>query len=181
MDFVDDATGEVFGPEGLAQRHPNVSFAWPPTAESLAPFGIALLHATPAPRPGPYQRVRRDGAVKQKGRWVIRWAVEDVTDPDERARIERDHALSCRLWVEGMTAQRLNDEAKARGYDSIHAAALRAAYPGPYRAEGIALATWMDACWAAAYALLPTLAIGMDHADVAAALDAKLPPAPPAS
>lgn len=34
-----------------------------------------------------------------------------------------------------------------RGYDSRITCALRAAYPGPYQAEGLAFAQWMDACY----------------------------------
>jgi len=37
--------------------------------------------------------------------------------------------------------------AKERGYDTRVTCALRAAYPGPYQAEGLAFAQWMDACY----------------------------------
>lgn len=40
----------------------------------------------------------------------------------------------------------LDNAAIARRYDSIHTAALRAGYPGPYHDEGKALAIWMDEC-----------------------------------
>lgn len=45
----------------------------------------------------------------------------------------------------------LDDVAKQRRYDSRVTCSLRAGYPGPFQAEGIAFATWMDACNAAAY------------------------------
>lgn len=48
----------------------------------------------------------------------------------------------------------LNAPAQAKGYDSIHTAALRAAYPGPWHDEGLAFATWMDACNATGYQIL---------------------------
>jgi hypothetical protein len=40
-------------------------------------------------------------------------------------------------------------DAKARecGYDNRITCALRAAYPGPYQAEGLAFAVWMDTCY----------------------------------
>ncbi len=179
MDFVDIKTGEVLAPADLAARHPNVSFAWPPTDESLAPFGIGILHPSPAPAVGLYQRRVRDGAAQDaQGVWRMRWAVQEVTDPQERASILRVAVLSQRLWVEGMVRERLDTEAKRRGYDTIQSAALRAAYPGPYQAEGLALASWMDGCWAAAYALLADFAPEMGLEQVQAALDASLP-APP--
>lgn len=48
----------------------------------------------------------------------------------------------------------LNAAARSKKYDSIHTAALRAGYPGPYQAEGIAFAQWMDACNASGYQIL---------------------------
>lgn len=54
----------------------------------------------------------------------------------------------------------LNDAAKARRYDSIHTAALRAGYPGPFHDEGVAFATWMDACNAAGYRILAEIESG---------------------
>lgn len=55
----------------------------------------------------------------------------------------------------------LNAAARARRYDSIHTAALRAAYPGPWHAEGLAFAQWMDACNVAGYALLAEVEAGI--------------------
>lgn len=54
----------------------------------------------------------------------------------------------------------LNAAARARRYDSIHTAALRAAYPGPWQAEGLAFAQWMDACNVAGYTLLAEVEAG---------------------
>lgn len=48
----------------------------------------------------------------------------------------------------------LNAAAKSRRYDSIHTAALRAGYPGPFHDEGVAFAQWMDACNAAGYQIM---------------------------
>lgn len=48
----------------------------------------------------------------------------------------------------------LNAAAKARRYDSIHTAALRAGYPGPFHDEGVAFAQWMDQCNASGYQIM---------------------------
>ena len=48
----------------------------------------------------------------------------------------------------------LDATAKARGYDGIKSAALRAGYPGPFHDEGVAFATWMDSVYATCYQLL---------------------------
>lgn len=50
--------------------------------------------------------------------------------------------------------QFLNAAARARNYDSIHTASLRAAYPGPWHDEGVAYATWMDTVNVLGYQIL---------------------------
>lgn len=42
-------------------------------------------------------------------------------------------------------------EAQSHRYDNRFTCALRAGYPGPFQAEGIAFAVWMDDCNAYAY------------------------------
>jgi len=42
----------------------------------------------------------------------------------------------------------IDAEAKSHGYDSRITCALRAGYAGPFQAEGIAFASWMDGCYA---------------------------------
>ena len=61
--------------------------------------------------------------------------------------------------------QRAHDEhlqaaAKARRYDSIHTAALRAGYAGPFQAQGVAYAQWMDDCNAAGYQIMAEVESG---------------------
>ena len=54
----------------------------------------------------------------------------------------------------------LDSAAKARRYDSIQSAALRSAYSGPFHAEGVAYATWMDVCNAFGYQVMAEIAEG---------------------
>lgn len=54
----------------------------------------------------------------------------------------------------------LNAAAGARRYDSIHTAALRAGYPGPFHDEGLAFAQWMDAVNAKCYEVLAQFEAG---------------------
>lgn len=44
-----------------------------------------------------------------------------------------------------------DEVAKVKRYDSRFTCTLRAGYPGPFQAEGIAFATWMDNCNAYGY------------------------------
>ncbi len=50
--------------------------------------------------------------------------------------------------------------AAERRYTSRFTCALRAGYPGPFQAEGIAFASWMDACNAYAYEVLAAVLSG---------------------
>ena len=54
----------------------------------------------------------------------------------------------------------LDATAGERRYDNRIICALRAGYPGPFQAEGIAFAGWMDQCNALAYSLLAEVAAG---------------------
>lgn len=56
--------------------------------------------------------------------------------------------------------EHLNAAARLKRYDSIGTAALRAGYPGPFRAEGLAFATWMDAAYAKCYEVLAKVQVG---------------------
>lgn len=54
----------------------------------------------------------------------------------------------------------LDAVARLYRYDNRFTFALRAAYPGPWQAEGAAFAQWMDACNAQAFALLQEVLAG---------------------
>lgn len=54
----------------------------------------------------------------------------------------------------------LDKVAAERRYDNRITCSLRAGYPGPYQAEGIAFATWMDTCLYSAYELLQKIQAG---------------------
>lgn len=70
----------------------------------------------------------------------------------------------------------LDAAAKAKRYDDIRSAALRAGYPGPFQAEGIAFAQWMDACWSKCYEVLAAVNAGeRDEPTVDELLD-EMPP-----
>lgn len=54
----------------------------------------------------------------------------------------------------------LDATARQHRYDNRVTCALRAGYPGPFQAEGIAFAAWMDQCYALAYSLLAEVVAG---------------------
>lgn len=61
---------------------------------------------------------------------------------------------------EGDLDLHIDTVARAHRYSDRFTFALRAGYPGPYQAEGIAFAQWMDDCNAQAYALLTAVKVG---------------------
>ena len=77
--------------------------------------------------------------------------------------------------LETAVQSHLNAAAKTHGYDDIKSAALRAGYPGPFRDEGVAYATWMDGCWAHCYQVLAAVQAGARTIPTAADLIAELP------
>lgn len=56
--------------------------------------------------------------------------------------------------------QHIDAAAHAKRYTDRFTFALRAGYPGPYHAEGVAFAQWMDDCNAQAYQLLQNVQAG---------------------
>jgi len=70
----------------------------------------------------------------------------------------------------------LNAAARDRRYDSIHTAALRAAFEGPFHAEGVAFANWMDACNAVGYQIMDEIQAGVRPPMSIAEYLAMLPP-----
>lgn len=62
-----------------------------------------------------------------------------------------------------------------RSYESRITAAVRAGYPGPFQAEGIAFASWMDHCNAACYQIMADVISGKRPLMTFEALVAELP------
>ena len=70
---------------------------------------------------------------------------------------------------------RLDAEARTHRYDNRINCALRAGYAGPYHAEGVAFAQWMDSCNAAGYAILEDFQAGRIPQPTVAEVIATLP------
>lgn len=78
-------------------------------------------------------------------------ALEDPPEPTEDQVIAMYTAAMDRLF--DVTAQ-------AKRYDNRVTCALRAGYPGPFQAEGLAFAQWMDECNALGYSILAEVKSG---------------------
>ena len=81
--------------------------------------------------------------------------VEATYVPPEPPSIEKQIAV-----FDAALVAHLDATARERRYDNRVTCALRAGYPGPFQAEGIAFAGWMDQCNALAYNLLAEVVAG---------------------
>lgn len=82
-------------------------------------------------------------------------AGNEAASPPEPTLEER-----ARILLAGVDAH-LNSAAKAKNYDSIVTAALRAALPAsPFHAEGLIFGNWMDQVYAACYAIMAQVQSG---------------------
>lgn len=71
--------------------------------------------------------------------------------------------------------QHLDAAAQSRRYNDRFTFALRAGYPGPYHAEAVVFAAWMDDCNAQAYQLLQDVQAGTATLPTVEAFIAALP------
>ena len=84
------------------------------------------------------------------------WTTIKIEEPAVPEKTEEQLILE----IQSAVASHLDIPAKEKLYDSVHTAALRAGFVGPFQAEGIAFATWMDACWIKCYELLAEVKAG---------------------
>lgn len=69
----------------------------------------------------------------------------------------------------------LDSVAKQRRYDDRYTCSLRAGFDGPFKAEGLAFAAWMDACNIKAYAILAECIAGQRPIPTEEELVAEMP------
>jgi hypothetical protein len=86
-----------------------------------------------------------------------------------------DKAFADKKLLEIAVQKHLDKAAQAQGYDNIHSASIRAGYVGPFQAEGIKFASWMDSCWAKAYEVLAEVEANSRTIPTAEELVAELP------
>lgn len=117
------------------------------TKEVANSYGADIVTVNPEPTPVPFCRITSEVIMDEMGCWRKVWSVTEVADPEERATFQIEFEKQLTKDVKAAVQAMLDEEAQKRDYDTIHTAALRAGYPGPFHEEGVQYAMWMDACW----------------------------------
>jgi len=104
----------------------------------------------------------------------VEWCVKHTPAQPPGTTLEE----RAKVLLAGVDAH-LNAAARAKGYDNILSAAVRAALPGsPFHADGVAFGTWMDQVYATCYQLMAAVQAGEAEEPTLEQLIAMLPAAP---
>lgn len=124
-----------------------------------------------------YDQVQMDmlaadlGADLAEYQWIIDEVnanfIQPVVIPKTDAEIVTELTLALEAYYD--------EKARDKRYDNRLTCALRAGYIGPFQAEGIAFATWMDTCNAYGYQVLAECLAGTRTTPTEAELIAELP------
>ena len=107
-------------------------------------FRVVPLLATEPPSFDPItQTCIRDGCKQVAGQWQYNWRIDDLSSEQNEANQSSYIANLLATYVNALT-NHLDSIAQSRNYDNRITCSVRAAYPGPYQAEGIAFGSWMD-------------------------------------
>lgn len=134
--YVNKDTGQNVSLDELAEQL-NCSIPANPDAAAQDALGVTELVQTPAPSPCHHQ----GSNALVGGEWTTTW----LAPSDEEMR-----AIALATHTSALEAH-YDTAAREKKYDNRLTCALRAGYPGPFQAEGIAFAVWMDSCNAYGY------------------------------
>lgn len=153
-------TGQVCEETEFRQLRPELADVEILTEALANANGADVVTVNAQPVVNPLCRVIGEIVMTDEGKWIKRWRVEQITDPDELARLQTEIEKQLTKECKDAVQKLLDTEAQKRDYDNIQSAALRAGYPGPFHGEGVRYASWMDACWAKCYEILAQVKAG---------------------
>lgn len=137
---------------------------------------LAALGAPGAPQRWLFQGSAGEVTVFFDGT-VTAQSVQTVLDAHLAAAPARGQKATEDAFAAAVQAY-MNAKAQTRSWDDIRSAALRAGYPGPFHDEGVAWATWMDACWAHCYQAMADVLAGVRTMPTTDQLIAEFPAVP---
>ena len=170
------SSGKIINEYGVSAAFPLTSW---PIAESIIPSmldgtGCDIVSVVTEPVPAPYQSVSRDGVEQIDGAWRQKWIIRKFTADEIAVTVKAETAAKIKSYSVAMQAF-FDHKAAEKNYDSRLTCTLRAGYAGPYQAEGLAFALWMDACNVHAYTVLSQVQAGKRETPTVDVLLAELP------
>lgn len=102
----------------------------------------------------------RDGCELVNGQWQYKWRIDELSAEQIAANQVTKTAALLATYVNALT-NHLDVVAQSHNYDNRITCSVRAAYPGPYQAEGIAFGSWMDQCNQIGYQMLADYQTGL--------------------
>ena len=168
-------TGETISEYGVSATFPET--LWPSPEKiipEMLPEGCVVVIETVTPAVGRHQSVSRDGIEKVGEQWLQKWLVRDWTVAEVKAATVAATGELIQSFTSALE-DHYDHTAQSRQYDNRLTCTLRAGYPGPFQAEGLAFALWMDTCNAYGYAALRDVQAGARAAPSVDDLLAELP------
>lgn len=146
---------------------PNISFP----AAFVPPTGYEMVFRTPRPTHDPltHSVVETLPVKTGNGHWEQRWNVVQLSPSQAQQNQQKAQQEMIARFDAGLTAH-LDKVAQSKKYDNRITCMVRAGFPGPFQAEGMAFAAWADQCNMFAYTLMQQVMTG--QAPAPASVDA---------
>lgn len=175
--WINPTTQQIYATHSdIRSAFPQVSLPSEISDVAIAELDILPLTVTEQLAFNPLtQTCIRDGCELVEGQWQYKWRIDDLT-PEQIAENEATYKANLLAsYVNAITAH-LDAVAQTRNYDNRITCSVRAAYPGPFQAEGIAFGTWMDNCNATGYKMVADYEAWLIPLPTIAEMIASLPP-----
>lgn len=153
--YYEISTSKVFADlKSFYSTHRDTSFGDLGTPEGLEAAGLAIVKdARPGYDPQTEKLVPTGVTATEDG--------YSQTYKVEAKELEASDAMALTIQkFDTWLTRHLDKVANQKRYDGRVTCALRAGYPGPFQAEGIAFALWMDTCNYQAYQLMSAVLAG---------------------
>lgn len=138
--------------------------------DEIQALGVVPVQEVAPPAAGDGQVVEPVAPALVGGQWQEQWQVRAMTAAEYAAWVA---ALQARLT--DALNQHLDAVARQRRYDNRFTCSLRAGFTGPFQAEGLAFAAWMDVCNLTAYQIMAEVKAGLRPIPTEEELVAEMP------
>lgn len=142
--YIKDADQTKHHITAIRPLFPNMGI---PDGADLSGIGYLPFVETPLPEVASGQSVAETTPEKVGDHYEQRWLVTDMTDEEKAAAMRQAIAE-----IEAAVDAHLDSVAQSYRFADRTRLSLRAAYPNPWQALGVAFGTWMDTCNAMAAA-----------------------------